>query len=50
MIYTVISSDMGVVGQTQPNYKTRFVVALEEALEARKEYQAGLQGVRDTLA
>ena len=50
MICTVISSDMDVVGQTQPNYKTRFVaVELDEALKARKDYKARLQGVRDVL-
>jgi biotin-dependent carboxylase-like uncharacterized protein len=38
-IGTVISADMDLIGQMQPNHKTHFVaVGIEEALVARKKY------------
>ncbi|BDU39774.1 5-oxoprolinase subunit C family protein [Vibrio nigripulchritudo] len=41
MIGTVISGDMDLIGQMQPNTSTRFVeVSMEEALAARKEYKS----------
>jgi len=50
MICTVISADMDVIAQTQPNYKTRFVsVSLDEALAARKEYRDRLIELRAAL-
>lgn len=40
MIGTVISADLDLVGQMQPNQKARFVaVTLEEALQARRSYK-----------
>lgn len=40
MIATVISADMDIIGQMQPNYSARFVaVSMEEALAARSTYQ-----------
>jgi len=50
MISTVISADMDLVGQSQPNSKTRFVsVNLDEALDARKVYMARLNNLRNAL-
>lgn len=47
----VISADMDLIGQLQPNTGVRFVrVDMEEALAARKERQALLQAVRAALA
>ena len=43
MIGTVISADLDLVGQMQPNQKARFVaVTLEEALQARRSYKKKL--------
>lgn len=40
MIATVISADMDLIGQLQPNYTMKFkAVSIDEALAARKEYQ-----------
>ncbi|SBS25711.1 KipI antagonist [Marinomonas spartinae] len=49
-IGTVISADMDLIGQMQPNYKTRFVpVNMAEALEARQLKQQQLDKVRHYL-
>lgn len=51
MIGTVISADMDLIGQLQPNVPVRFVeVDLETALGARADRRALLQRVRDALA
>lgn len=43
MIGTVISADLDLIGQMQPNQKARFVaVTLEQALEARRSYKKKL--------
>ncbi|SDJ05264.1 biotin-dependent carboxylase uncharacterized domain-containing protein [Pseudomonas flavescens] len=43
MIGTVISADLDLVGQMQPNQKARFVaVTLEQALEVRRSYRKRL--------
>lgn len=43
MIGTVISADLDLIGQMQPNQKARFVeVTLEEALQARRSYKKRL--------
>lgn len=43
MIATVISADMDLIGQFQPNYQMQFQeVDMDEALQARSEYQAKL--------
>ncbi|PWC15071.1 allophanate hydrolase [Brenneria roseae subsp. americana] len=40
---TVISADLDLVGQLQPNYRARFVaVSLEDALDARQRYRQRL--------
>lgn len=50
MIGTVISADMDLVGQMQPNTKTRFVkVTMDEALEARTERARLLDQIRSAL-
>lgn len=50
-IGAVISADMDLIGQLQPNTKVRFVkVDMETALSARKARHARLQTIRDTLA
>lgn len=50
MIATVISADMDLIGQMQPHYTVKFTaVGMEEALAARKVYQARLQRLRDDL-
>lgn len=50
MLGTVISADMDLIGQMQPNTRTRFVeVTMDEALAARKERNDMLQSVRDAL-
>ena len=50
MIGTVISADMDLVGQLQPNTPVRFVdVTMDEALEARRERQEALARVRASL-
>lgn len=49
-IGTVISADMDLVGQMQPNYKARFVkVTMDEALAARQERQQQLDRLRQLL-
>ena len=51
MIGTVISADMDLIGQLQPNMNTRFVeVDMEEALAARDDRQAILGALREALA
>jgi allophanate hydrolase subunit 2 len=43
MIGTVISADLDLVGQMQPNQQARFLpVSMEEALEARRSYKKKL--------
>lgn len=50
MIGTVISADMGLIAQMQPNYKARFVaVNMEEALQARAHETKRLQQLRAAL-
>lgn len=50
-IGAVISADMDLIGQLQPNTRVRFVkVDMETALAARKERRARLQTIRDALA
>ncbi|MDR3517417.1 MAG: biotin-dependent carboxyltransferase family protein [Azospirillaceae bacterium] len=47
MIGTVISADMDLIGQLQPNQKVRFVkVTMDEALAARKDAQATAARIR----
>ncbi|MEW9807681.1 biotin-dependent carboxyltransferase family protein [Mesorhizobium marinum] len=50
MIGTVISADMDLIGQMQPNTPTRFVkVTMEEALAARRERAGLLEQIRSAL-
>ncbi|MCY4148498.1 MAG: biotin-dependent carboxyltransferase family protein [Gammaproteobacteria bacterium] len=50
MLGTVISSDMDLIGQLQPNMETRFVaVNMEEAISAREQRNANLNQVRKLL-
>ena len=50
MIGTIISADMDVIGQLQPNTSTRFVlVDMETALQARAERTAILTALRKAL-
>jgi biotin-dependent carboxylase-like uncharacterized protein len=50
MIGTIISADMDLIGQLQPNTETRFVaVDMAAALEARAERKAMLAAIRDAL-
>ncbi|WP_434356036.1 biotin-dependent carboxyltransferase family protein [Parasalinivibrio latis] len=50
MLGTVISSDLDLIGQMQPNTKARFVsTTLEEALAARAEYRDRLEKARAVL-
>lgn len=50
MLGTVISSDMDLIGQLQPNMETRFVsVDMEEAIGAREQRNALLNQVRKLL-
>jgi len=50
-IGAVISADMDLIGQLQPNTKVRFVkVDMETALAARKERRERLQKIREALA
>lgn len=47
MIATVISADMDLIGQMQPNYSARFVaVDMDTALAARRGYRQRLDGLR----
>lgn len=51
MIGTVISADMDVIGQLQPNTPTRFIaVDMAAALAARHEGNVRISKVRETLA
>lgn len=50
MVGTVISADMDLIGQLQPNTPTRFVkVDMEAALKARAERAAWLDKIRDAF-
>ena len=50
MLGTVISSDMDLIGQLQPNWATRFVkVDIDQALQARAERNRKLAQLRDTI-
>ncbi|WP_233264398.1 hypothetical protein [Grimontia hollisae] len=50
MIGTVISVDMDLIGQMQPNASVQFIeVSLEDALKARKEYDALLQRAKQHI-
>lgn len=50
MIGTVISADLDVVAQLQPNQGISFAaVDMQQALQARQHYQAGLQQLRQAL-
>ena len=50
MLGTVISADMDVIGQLQPNTKAGFVaVDMETALAARRERRLALDAVREEL-
>ena len=51
MIGTIVSADMDLIGQLQPNTPTRFVeVDLEQALRARAERAGALAAIRDAVA
>ncbi len=51
MLGTVISADMDLIGQMQPNMPTQFVqVDMESALQARAERAALLERIRSALA
>ncbi len=51
MVGTVISADMDLIGQLQPNVKCRFVaVDMEGALAARRARAAVVAGIREALA
>ena len=51
MLGTVISADMDLIGQLQPNTPTKFVkVDMDAALAARKNRSAILDRIRDTTA
>jgi allophanate hydrolase subunit 2 len=51
MIGTVISADMDIIGQLQPNAPSRFVaVDMNAALAARHERTAALDRLRKALA
>jgi biotin-dependent carboxylase-like uncharacterized protein len=51
MVGTVISADMDLIGQLQPNTQVRFVqVAMEQALAARRARAALTSKLRDALA
>jgi len=51
MVGTVISADMDLIGQLQPNMPTRFVkVDMDQALAARAERAALMQKIRGALA
>ncbi len=50
MLGTVISADMDLIGQLQPNWPTRFVkVDLDQALKAREERNTRLSQLRDVI-
>lgn len=47
----IISADMDLIGQLQPNTPVNFVkIDMEQSLAARAERKAGLQKIRDALA
>ena len=49
-IETVISADLDLIGQMQPNYKARFIpITMEEALDARKVVQERLIKLKSYL-
>ncbi|MCF3934228.1 biotin-dependent carboxyltransferase family protein [Acuticoccus sp. M5D2P5] len=51
MVGTVISADMDLIGQLQPNKTVRFVaVTMDEALAARHEQRAEFAKLRDSIA
>lgn len=51
MIGTIISADMDLIGQLQPNTPTRFIkVDMDTALAARKERSETLSAIRHALA
>lgn len=51
MVGTVISADMDLIGQLQPHTPTKFVkVTMEEALAARRDRKAVLEGIAAALA
>jgi allophanate hydrolase subunit 2 len=51
MIGTVVSADMGLIAQMQPNYKARFVaVDMAQALQARADQTDRLRRLRSALA
>lgn len=50
MLGTIISADMDLVGQLQPNTPTRFVkVDMDEALAARRQRQQLMHSIRQTM-
>ena len=50
-IGTVISADMDLIGQLQPNKKVKFLkVSMEEALAARAVYQAKLTELQKSFS
>ncbi|MCY4100120.1 MAG: biotin-dependent carboxyltransferase family protein [Rhodobacteraceae bacterium] len=50
MLGTVISADMDLIGQLQPNWPTRFVkVDLDQALKVREERNSRLAQLRDAI-
>jgi biotin-dependent carboxylase-like uncharacterized protein len=51
MLGTVISADMDLIGQLQPNTPTQFVkVDMEQALTARRDRHRVMQSIRDSLS
>ncbi|MBC6404359.1 MAG: biotin-dependent carboxyltransferase [Rhodospirillales bacterium] len=51
MIGTIISADMDLIGQLQPNKSVRFAqVDMDQALTARKERKSMLSALRDAIA
>lgn len=51
MLGAVISADMDVIAQMQPNHKARFVrVSMSQALQARAERRARLAALRQSLS
>lgn len=51
MVGTVVSADMDLIGQLQPHTPTQFVkVTMDQALQARKDRQAVLDGIVAALA
>ena len=50
MIGTVISADMDLIGQMQPNTPTRFVrVTIDDALKARADRESLIGKIRESL-